>query len=69
MNSNRCFALFVNDSDEVIYLSLGSTATLNKGIRLNSRGGAFEINTTNLYIGPVSAICASGNKRLTVLEK
>lgn len=68
-NATRFFASFVNDSNETIYLSLGASAVMNQGIRLNADGGSFEINETNLYIGPVSAICSSGGKRLTVLEK
>ena len=61
VNSTRFFASFVNDSDEVIYLNLGLVAVMSQEIRLNANGGSFEINETNLYIGPVSAICASGN--------
>lgn len=67
-NSHRLFAVFVNDSDETIYLSLSGTAVMNEGIRLNANGGAFEINITNLYTGIVKAICASGSKNLTVTE-
>jgi len=39
-NSNRKLLILVNDSDEPIYVSLGATATLNNGIRLNASGGA-----------------------------
>lgn len=68
-NPSRFFALFVNDSDEVIYLNLGATATLHKGIRLSANGGSFELNETKRYIGQISAICSSGGKKLLVLEK
>jgi len=67
-NSSRRFAIFVNDSDEDIYLSLGNNAAMNEGIRLNSSGGYFEINGTNLYTGSVTAICSSGTKNLTYTE-
>lgn len=67
-NSKRKFAVFVNDSDETIYLSLSATAVINKGIRLNAHGGAYEINLNNLYTGAVSAICTSGSKNLTKVE-
>lgn len=66
VSATRQFAVFVNDSDEVIYLSLSATAVMNEGIRLNASGGAYEINQNNLYTGEVSAICASGTKNLTV---
>ncbi len=52
----------------MIYLSLSDTAVMNEGIRLNANGGAFEINSTNLYTGEVAAICVSGGKNLTVCE-
>ena len=67
-NSTRKFAVFVNDSDEAIYLSLSATAVINEGIRLNAAGGAYEINLMNLYTGEVSGICTSGTKNITVAE-
>ena len=68
VNTARTFAALVNDSDEIIYLSLSGTAIANKGIRLNVGGGSYEINMTNLYTGAVFAICASGSKNMTVAE-
>jgi len=67
-NSTREYALFVNDSDEVIYLALGGDAVLNKGIRLSASGGVFELNSTNMYKGAINAICTSGSKNLCVVE-
>ena len=67
-NANRKSAVFVNDSDQTIYLARGATAYLNKGIPLNPKGGAYEINSNNLYKGVVTAICASGGKVLCVEE-
>lgn len=66
-SATRKFAVFVNDSDETIYLSLSATAVQGEGIRLNAGGGAYEINLMNLYTGEVSAICTSGGKYLTVV--
>ena len=43
-NAHRKSALFINDSDETIYLSLGGTAAANTGVRLNSAGGSFEMS-------------------------
>lgn len=68
-NVGRVYAGFVNDSDEPIYLALGATAVMNKGIRLNAYGGSYEILPDNLYIGAVSAICSTGSKVLTFIEK
>ena len=72
-NSTRKFAVFVNDSDTVIYLDLSATAVINEGIRLDpvsatAPSGRYEINLMNLYTGEVSAICATGTKNLTVTE-
>ena len=69
-NLSRATATFVNDSNEIIYLRLGSGSAnaIGEGIRLNANGGAFEINSTNLFSGSVSAICLSGSKNLCYTE-
>jgi len=65
-NGERTWAIFINDSDEVIYLALGAAAVANQGIRLNANGGSFELTTDNNFKGTVNAICASGGKNLCV---
>jgi len=68
-NSNRKYALFVNDDDEVIYLARGSLAVMNEGIPLApNRRGIYEINETNMYRDKITAICSSGSKNLCVEE-
>lgn len=70
-NANRLYALFVNDSDVVIYLKNGATAVANQGIRLNASGGSYEMSKKagNLYRGAVNAIHAgTGNKVLLIEE-
>lgn len=67
-NTTRKYAIFVNDSANVIYLSLSGTAVINEGIRLNASGGAFEVNSTNLYQGAISAIATGAGSNLTVCE-
>ena len=69
-NANRLYALFINDSNEVIYLKLGAAAVLNQGIRLNASGGSYEMSKLlgNLYTGAINAICATGGKKLLILE-
>ena len=67
-NANRIFAELVNDSDNVIYLALGTPAVMNRGIRLNANGGEFEIGLTNLYTGAVTAIAGVAASNLTVSE-
>lgn len=68
-NPTRAYAALVNDGASVVYLSLGSLATSTQGIRLNASGGAYEINQTNLYLGPITAITSSGTSTLTIVEK
>ena len=69
-NANRESALFVNDSDETIYLSLNGSASLNAGIRLNANGGSYEMSKElgNLSTAAINAISTSGTKNLIVTE-
>lgn len=67
-NDDRLYALFINDSNTVIYLRLGETAVQHEGIYLSANGGSYEINWTNLYKGAVNAICANSGKVLMITE-
>lgn len=67
-NPNRRFLFLVNDSDENIYVSLSGTAVMNEGILLTSGGGALTLDIASMWLGSISAICASGTKNLTVSE-
>ena len=69
-NANREYAMFINDSDEAIYLELGDDAVMNEGIRLNAEGGSYEMSRKigNLDTRVVNGICASGTKVLLVTE-
>jgi hypothetical protein len=67
-NPNRLQATFVNnDANDTVYLSYGAIAETGKGIALMPNGGSYEINSTNLYRGAISAI-SSGSALLTGLE-
>ncbi len=70
-NSNRRYAIFVNDSDTAVYLGLGAAAIVNAGIRLNANGGSYEMSAMlgNLYRGAINAIHGgTGTKSLLVTE-
>jgi len=69
-NTSRRYALFENDSDEIIYIKIGAAAVLNQGIRLNASGGSYEMSAEigNLDTRVVNAICTSGSKVLLVAE-
>ena len=64
-NADRIEIIIVNDSDEIIYLAQGVTATMNSGIRLNARGGTY---ISGIYTGAISGICVSGSKVVTVSQ-
>jgi hypothetical protein len=69
--TNRTYALFINDSDETIYMSIdGTAAAANDGIRLNANGGSYEMTmgAGNVTANAVVAICASGSKKLLVTQ-
>lgn len=59
--TERRYGAFINNSgvDITLVLAPREKAKLNKGIILKAFGGSFEINSTNLYWGAVSAIAAS----------
>ena len=61
-NAARQYALLVNDSDTVLYLSLGGSAAPNQGIRLNASGGSYEMTrgAASIFVGYVTAILGSG---------
>ena len=67
-NTDRVYALFQNESNQVIYLMLGDTAVRSQGIRLGASGGHYEINATNLYRGVVNYIVEGASKKLLVTE-
>ena len=68
-NQNREFALFTNDGDIKLNLSLGEGAITGRGIVLNANGGSYEINRDNLYKGKVTGVHGgSGRKNLLVVE-
>ena len=66
-NPNRKLLILVNDSDEPIYISLGATATLNNGVRLNKKGGSLTLDNPK-YTGVINAICSIGGKNLVGIE-
>jgi len=68
VNLGRRFLFLVNDSNENIYVSLSGTAVMNEGILLTSGGGALTLDIASMWLGSISAICASGTKNLTVSE-
>jgi hypothetical protein len=68
-NRKRAYALFINDSSIVAYLSFGPSAQANMGIRLNANGGAYEMEGNTLWRGVINGILASaGSGKILVTE-
>jgi len=70
-NPVRNYIAIVNDSDEVIYVSLGIPAAVHKGIRLNAAGGVFEKDAKleKMFYGDIYVIHdGAGNKAFTGTE-
>lgn len=69
-NQHRADAEITNVSDpsEAISLSRGGVAVLNAGITLTARGSSYRIGTTNLFLGAISAISASGTAALSISQ-
>jgi len=68
-NPARRYVLLVNDGNEIIYLGMGKPAEVNRGIRLNSGGGNYEINLTNPFFESIHAIAAANTSPLAVTER
>ena len=69
---SRVSALFVNDSETIIYLKFGATAVVNEGIRLNGFGGSYEltIQSGTMIPNEVNAISVEdGRNNLLILER
>lgn len=67
-NLGRQQLMLQNDhASQIIYLSLGGTAELNKGIRLNAAGGSLTLENGN-YRGAVSAIATGASTTLLITE-
>ena len=66
-NASRKLLVLVNDSDVVLFLSLGSPAVMNQGIRLNANGGNIVL-ANPIYTGDVYGICTAGGKNIVGCE-
>jgi hypothetical protein len=67
-NPQRKHLVLINKGSEPIYINYGLVATAEHGITLMPSGGSYEINTTNLYKGALSAISEDSGSILTGIE-
>ncbi len=66
-NPNRKFAYIINNSGATVYIGFGYTPTSVTGLPLAS-GTTLAINYNNLFLGALSAVAASNNRSLQMIE-
>ena len=59
-NEQRADLKIVNDLTPVVWLARGNPAVVGDGIRLNGNGGVFNMDTQDLFLGYIAAICEQG---------
>jgi len=64
-NLGRREVTIVNDGANVVYLSFGTAAVANAGVRLNAGGGSY---TTNNWEGMIRGIAVTAASVVTVAE-
>jgi hypothetical protein len=67
-NPQRKHLVLVNKGSEPIYINYGLVSTVENGITLMPAGGSYELNTTNLYKGVLSAVSVGSGSVLTGIE-
>lgn len=67
-NTSRKYALITNNSGATLYINYGTAAVLNEGMRLNSNGGNFEINWSNLCRDQIRGINSAVAGTVLVIE-
>ena len=58
-NAQRLGGTFFNDSTEVLYLKLGTTATTSSFTVKIAAGGYYELPTPVIYVGKIDGIWAN----------
>ena len=65
LDSNFRYGVFINDSANVIYLSVWEDAVVGRWIRLNANWWSFEINNTNPIRWDINAIATLAGSNLS----
>jgi len=68
-NEQRVDLKIVNDSDSIVYLARGNTAVVGSGIRLNANGGTLNMDTADLFLGAIHAICELGEDATVTISE
>lgn len=69
-NPDRTYALLQNDGAVDVYLRIGATAVINRGIRLLANGGSYEMSAAfgNLDTRVINGITVAGTAVVLVTE-
>lgn len=67
-NANRLNAAIFNDSTQILYVKLGTTASTSSYTVQIAAGGYYELPTVNIYTGIIDGIWASANGNARVTE-
>ena len=59
-NDHRADLEIINDGDYNVWLARGNAAIVGQGIFLVHNGGAYTMDTQNLFLGAIYAICDEG---------
>jgi len=68
-STDRVAFTAVNDSANDIYLCLADVCAANTGILLNSRGGTYDMDASNIYTGSISAVAGGASSNLAITYK
>jgi hypothetical protein len=59
-NEQRKRLIICNGSSVHVWISMGETAVVGKGVFLAAAGGTFEVDPTEIYTGEIRGIAESG---------
>jgi len=67
-NDKRVCAVIQNISTTDVFIRPGTQVTTDNYTYKLTENAAYEINQTNLYTGPISAVTSSGTATILVME-
>lgn len=67
-NANRKGLAIINLSSDIIYLGLGSTAVVGRGIALTQTGSVYEMSEYDYTTSSVNAISSGSSSAISIQE-
>lgn len=68
LNTNRKGLAIINLSADIIYIGLGTTALINKGIALTQTGSVYEMSEYDYTTSAVNAISSGTSSLISIQE-